>query len=77
MAERPLKDIASFHPPVGADRGGGDIGHPEVGEDVVDGHAFLAEQLAQLREGQEVAALGEGADAEGPPGPGGDEPAIC
>ena len=26
MAERPLKDVLSFQPPVGADRGSGDIG---------------------------------------------------
>ena len=40
------------------------------------GHAFLAEQLAQLRKGQEVAAVGEGGDSEGPPGPGGYEAAF-
>jgi hypothetical protein len=33
--------------------------------------ASLAEQLAQLGEGQQVAALGEGGDAEGLPGTGG------
>src|ERR1700685_4208570 len=71
MAERPLKDLLSLHPPVGADRGRRDIGHAEVGKDVVDGRAFLAEQLAELREGKEVAAIGEGGDPEGPPGPGG------
>jgi hypothetical protein len=27
VAERPLEDILSFHPPVGADRGRRDIGH--------------------------------------------------
>ena len=43
----------------------------------MDGHAFLAEQLAQLREGQEVAAVGEGGDAEGTPGPGGEQAAFC
>ena len=43
----------------------------------MDGRAFLAEQLAELGEGQEVAAVGEGGDSEGPPGPGGDQPAFC
>lgn len=27
-AECVLDDVASFHPPVGADRGGGEIGYP-------------------------------------------------
>ena len=30
-AECPFKDVLSFHPPVGADRRGGEIGHTEVG----------------------------------------------
>ena len=67
---RPLQDVVSLHPPVSADRGSGDIGHAQVGEDVVDRRAFLAEQLAELREGQEIPAVGEGCDSEGPPGPG-------
>ena len=71
MAQHPFKDVLSFHPPVGADRGSRDIGHAEVGKDVVGGRAFLAEQLAELGEGEEVAAVGEGGDPEGPPGPGG------
>jgi len=71
MAERPLKDVLSLHPPVGADRGSREIGHAQVGEDVVDGRAFLAEQPAELGEGKEVAAVGKGGDSEGPPGPGG------
>jgi hypothetical protein len=62
---------------VGADRGGGDIGHAEVGEDVVDGRPFFAEQLSELREGKHVAALGEGGDPEDPPGPGGYQSAFC
>jgi hypothetical protein len=65
MAERPLKNVLSFHPPVGADRGRGEVGHAQVGEDVVDGRAFLAEQLAELGEGKEVAAVGEGGDSQG------------
>ena len=28
VAECVLEDVGSFHPPVGADRGGGEIGHP-------------------------------------------------
>ena len=71
MAEGSLKDVLSFQPPVGADRRSGEIGHAQVGEDVVDRRAFVAEQLAQLAEGKLVAAVGEGGDAEGPPGPGG------
>ena len=43
----------------------------------MDGRAFLAEQLAQLGEGQEVVAVGQGGDSEGPPGPGGYESAFC
>ena len=77
MAERPLKNVLSFHPPVGADRGRRDIGDAQIGEDVVDGRAFLAEQLAQLGESQEVAAVGQGSDSEGPPGPGGYESGFC
>src|ERR1700722_5421498 len=77
MAEGPLDDVLSFHSPLSVDRGGGDIGQAEVGEDVVDGRAVLAEQLAQLREGKEVAAVGEGGDSEGPSGPGGYQPAFC
>ena len=76
MAERALDDVLSFHPPVGADRGGGEIGHAQVGEDVVHGRAVLAEQPAELGERLEVAAVGEGRDAEGPPGPGGYQPAF-
>ncbi len=71
MAERPVKDVLSFQPPVGADRGRGEIGHAQVGEDVMDRRALVAEQLAELAEGKQVAAVGEGGDAEGPPGPGG------
>ena len=71
MAERPLQDVLSFHPPVGADGGSGEVGYAQVGEDVVDGRAFVAEQLAQLGEGLKMAAVGQGGDAEGPPGPGG------
>jgi hypothetical protein len=77
MAERPLKDVSAFHRPVGADRGGSDVAHAEAGEDVVDGRAFLAEQLAELREGKQVAALGEGGDPEDPPGPDGYQSAFC
>jgi hypothetical protein len=77
MAERPLKDVLSFHPPIGADRGSRDIGHADVGEDVVHANTFLVEQLAQLRKGQEVAAAGEGRDSEGPPDPGGEQGAFC
>ena len=69
MAERPPKDVLSFDPPIGADRGSRNIGHALVGEDVVDRRAFLAEQLAELPKGKEVAAVGEGGDSEGP-GPG-------
>ena len=76
MAQHPLKDVLPFHPPVGADRGRRDIGHAEVGKDVVDGRAFLAKQLAELREGKEMAAIGEGGDPEGPPGPGGHKSAF-
>ena len=71
LAEHPIEDVLSFRPPVGADRGSRDIGHAEIGEDVVDGRAFLAEQLAELSEGKEVAALSEGSESQGPPGPGG------
>jgi len=43
----------------------------------VDRRAFLAEQLAELPKGKEVAAVGEGGDFEGPPGPGGYQSAFC
>ncbi len=39
--------------------------------------AILAEQPAELGEGLEVAAGGESRDAEGTPGPGGNQPAFC
>ena len=71
-----LDDVASFHPPVGADRGGGEIGHPQVGGVVVQRRAVLAEQPAELGERLEVAAVGESRDAEGTPGPGGHQPAF-
>jgi hypothetical protein len=66
----------SFYPPVGADRGGGEIGHPEVGGVVVQGRAIVAEQPAELGERLEVAAVGEGGNTEEPPGPGGDQAAF-
>src|SRR5208282_12107 len=75
MAQRVLKDAASFCPPVSAGRGGGEICHAEVGGVDVDRLSFLAEELAKLREGREVAALGESGEAEGTPGPGDDQPA--
>ena len=75
-AERLLQDVLSFRPPVGADRGGGDIGHAQVGEDVVHRRAFRAEELAELGEGIEMAAVGQGRDAERPPGPGGYQPVF-
>jgi hypothetical protein len=53
------------------DRGSGDIGYAQIGDDVVDGRAFLAEQLAELGEGLKMAAVGQGGDSEGVPGPGG------
>jgi len=71
-----LDDVASFHPPVGADRGGGEIGHTQVGGVVVQRRAVLAEQPAELRERLEVAAVGESRDTEGTPGPGGHQPAF-
>ena len=37
----------------------------------MDRRALVAEQLAELAEGKQVAAVGEGGDAEGSPGPGG------
>ena len=36
-AECVLDDVGSFDPPVGADRGGGEIGHPQVGGVVMQG----------------------------------------
>ena len=51
MAKRPFEDALSFLPPIGTNRGSRDIGHAQVGEDVVDGRAFLAEQPAELGEG--------------------------
>ena len=75
-AERALDDVATFHPPVGADRGGGEIGHPQVGGVVVQGRAVLAEQPAELGERLEVTAVGESRDAEGTPGAGGHQPAF-
>src|ERR1700733_9061196 len=70
MAKRPFEDALSFLPPIGTNRGSRDIGHAQVGEDVVDGRAFLAEQLAKLREGKEVTTVGEGRDSDyyAPPG---------
>src|SRR4029077_1079442 len=75
-AECALDDVAPFDPPVGADRGGGEIGHPQVGGVVVQRRAVLAEQPAELGERLEVAAVGESRDAEGTPGPGGHQPAF-
>ena len=43
---------------------------------MVDRRAVLAEQLAKLPEGEQVAAVGEGGDSEGTPGSGGHEPAF-
>ncbi len=71
-----LEDVGSFQPPVGADRGGGEIGHAQVGGVVVQRRAVLAEQPAELGERLEVAAVGQSRDAEGPPGPGGHQPAV-
>jgi hypothetical protein len=65
-----LDDVASFHSPVGADRGGGEICHTQVGGVVVQRGAVLAEQPAELGERLEVTAVGETRDAEGTPGPG-------
>ena len=77
MTERPIEDISPFQPPIGADRGRGHIGHAQVGEDVVDRRAVIAEQLAELGEGQQVAAVGKGGDPPGPPGPGNQKPGFC
>ena len=71
-----LDDVLSFDPPVAADRGGSEIGHAEVGGVVVQRRAVLAEQPAELGERLEVAAVGQGRDAEGTPGPGGHQPAF-
>ena len=43
----------------------------------MDRRAVLAEQLAQLDEGGEMTAVGQPGDAEGPPGPGGEQSAFC
>src|SRR5690348_17546414 len=75
-AECVLDDVGSFHPPVGADRGGGEICHAQVGGVVVQGRAVLAEQPAELGERLEVVAVGESGDAEGTPGPGGYQPVF-
>src|SRR6266699_4295669 len=71
MAECVFDDVASFHPPVGADGGGGEIRHSQVGGVVVEGRGVLAEQPAELGEREEVAAVGECRDAAGTPNPGG------
>ena len=76
MAECAGDDVASFDLPVGADRGGGEIGHAQVGGVVVQRRAVLAEQPAELGERLEVTAVGQSGDAEGPPGPGGHQPAF-
>src|ERR1700722_4001758 len=76
MAERLLKNVASFHPPVGADRGGSEIRYPQVGGVVVQGRAVLAEQPAELGERLEVTAVGQSRDAQGTPGAGGHQPAF-
>src|SRR6185437_16088406 len=70
-AECVVDDVAPFHPSVGADRGGGEICHTQVGGVVVQRRAVLAEQPAELGERLEVAAVGERRNAEGTPGPGG------
>ena len=71
-----LDDVASFHPPVGADRGLGEIGYPQVGGVVVQGRAVLAEQPAELGERLEVTAVGQSRHAQGTPGAGGHQPAF-
>ncbi len=76
MAERPLEDVVPFQPPVGADRGGGEICHPQVGGVGVQGRAILAEQPAELAERLEVTAVGESRYAERPPGADGYQPAF-
>src|SRR5580704_1340965 len=70
LAERLLQDVLSFHPPIGTDRGGAEIGHPKVGGVVVQRRAVLAEQPAELGERLEVTAVGESRDAQGTPGAG-------
>src|SRR5579863_629841 len=75
-AECVLDDVASFYPPVGADRGGGEIRHTQVGGVIVQRCAVLGEQPGELCERLEVAAVGESRDAEGPAGPRGYQPAL-
>ena len=48
--ERVLDDVAAFGPPVGADRGGGEVRYPEVGGVAVQRRAVLAEKPAKLGE---------------------------
>jgi hypothetical protein len=66
-AEFLFNDVASFYPPVGAGRGGGEVCHPQVGGVVVQRLAVLAEQPGELGERLKVAAVGESRDAEGSP----------
>jgi DNA-binding IscR family transcriptional regulator len=58
VAECVLDDVASFYPPVGVDRRGGEIRHPKVGGVVVQRRAVLAEQPAELGERFQVIAVG-------------------
>src|SRR5258708_40229429 len=66
-----LDDIASFHPPICADRGFCQICHTQVRGVVVQRRAILVEQPAEPRERPEATAVAARRAAEGPPGHGG------
>jgi hypothetical protein len=57
---------------LGADPGRGEVGDAQVGDVVVQRGAVGVEELAELRPGGQVAALGQGGDARGVPGSGGE-----
>ena len=73
--QRALEQRPGFEAPLGARRGGGEVGDGEVGEVVVQGRAVGGEELAELRVGGHVVALGQRVEACGVAGPGG-EPAV-
>jgi hypothetical protein len=75
LGQRALQEGACLKVTLRADRGGGKVGDAEVGDVMVQRGAVGAKELAQLRVGGQVAALGQGRDPPGMLGPAG-EPAV-
>ena len=74
--QRSFQERPGFQVPFGARRGGGEVGDGEVGERVVQRRAVGGEELAELRVGGHVVALGDRGEARGVPGPGGEPPVF-